>query len=74
MTLDDVRQLDKATLTPAEAAAVLGVSPQLLRIQARQQPEKLGFPVTVIGRRVLIPRLAFLRVMEDAQHGADATL
>lgn len=64
MTLDDVRQLDKATLTPAEAAAVLGVSPQLLRIQARQQPERLGFPVTVIGRRVLIPRLAFIAAME----------
>lgn len=66
MTLDDVRQLDKATLTPAEAASVLGVSPQLLRIQARQQPERLGFPVTVIGRRVLIPREPFLAVMEGA--------
>ena len=66
MTLDEVRQLDKATLTPAEAASVLGVSPQLLRIQARQQPERLGFPVTVIGRRVLIPREPFLAVMEGA--------
>ncbi len=66
MTLDEIRQLDKATLTPAEAASVLGVSPQLLRIQARQQPERLGFPVTVIGRSVLIPREPFLAAMEGA--------
>lgn len=51
---------EKELLTPADVAPVLGCDPQDIRVTAKQAPERLGFPVTVIGTRVKIPRRAFL--------------
>ena len=45
MTLDDIRAMSKPTILASEAAQVLGCTPQWLRLMAREQPEKLGFPV-----------------------------
>lgn len=64
MTLSDVRAMDREYLIPREVAAVLGADPQYIRIAAKQEPERLGFPVCVIGTRVKIPRLAFIRWMK----------
>lgn len=61
MTLDEIRASDKAVLTPADVAEVLGSDPQDLRIQARLAPERLGFPIIVIKTRLKIPRVPFLR-------------
>lgn len=61
MTLEQIRESDKAFLTPAEAAEALGCRAYAINVQARQDPARLGFPVSVIGRRVRIPRLGFLR-------------
>lgn len=66
MTIEDIKGSDKVMLTPAEVADVLGVDAQGIRIIAREQPERLGFPVTVVGRGghgVRIPRVPFLRFM-----------
>jgi len=48
-------------MTPVEAAEYLGCNPQYLRIQAREHPERLGFPVVCIGQRVRIPRAPFMK-------------
>lgn len=56
-------------LLPREAARFLHCDPQLLRQQAHQDPYSLGFPVTVIGRRVRIPRAAFMRYIEEVCSG-----
>ena len=64
MTLDEIRNSTKEVLTPAEVAEVLGCDPQDVRVAARQRPDLLGFNVTVIGTRVKVPRLAFIRWME----------
>lgn len=64
MTLDEIKACDKPTLTPAEIADVLNCDPQDVRVAARQRPDLLGFNVTVIGTRVKVPRLAFIRWME----------
>ena len=61
MTLDEIRSSDKAVLTPAEIAPVLGVNPQSIRAA---DPVDLGFPVTKIGTRTLIPRKPFLQFVE----------
>lgn len=61
MTLDEIRRSDKLFLTPRDVAPVLGVMPYSITIQARQCPEKLGFPVCVIKTRTKIPRIPFLR-------------
>ena len=64
MTLDEIRSSDKAVLTPAEIAPVLGVNPQSIRAA---DPVDLGFPVTKIGTRTLIPRKPFLQFVEGGQ-------
>lgn len=66
MTLNEIKTSDKVMLTPADVAEALGVDAQGIRVMAREQPERLGFPVTVVGRGghgVRIPRVPFLRFM-----------
>lgn len=69
MTLDEIRNSTKEVLTPAEVAPVLGCDPQDIRVAAKQHPERLGFNVMVIGTRVKVPRLAFIRWMEGHDNG-----
>ena len=63
MTLDDLKRLDREFLTPAQVAEVMGCDAQGIRVWARQRPEGLGFPVCLVGSRVKIPRVPFLRFM-----------
>ena len=64
MTFDEMMASDKTMLTPADIAPVLGADPQDIRLTARLHPERLGFPVSVIGTRTKIPRLGFLNWLE----------
>ena len=48
-------------ISAATAARVMKVSPQALREMARSDtPDRLGFPVLQVGKRVLIPKKPFL--------------
>ena len=69
MTLEEIRSSDKAVLTPAEIAPVLGVNPQSIRAA---EPYDLGFSVCRIGTRTIIPRLAFLAWMEGKHEDESA--
>lgn len=62
--LDAIKRMETPTITPAQAAPVLGCDPHWIRLVARQQPERLGFPVTVIRSRTKIPRVPFIRYIE----------
>lgn len=64
MTLDELKALDRAVITPAIAAQFLGCNPYAISITARDCPERLGFPVSRVGSRTKIPRLAFIRFLE----------
>ena len=63
MTLDDLKRVDREFLTPAQVAEVLGCDPQDIRVAARMAPERLGFPVSIVGHRIKIPKVPFLRFM-----------
>lgn len=63
MTIEEIKNSEKVCLSPAEAADALGCSPQAIRILARQNPERLGFPVLVSGTRTHIPRIPFLEYL-----------
>lgn len=63
MTLDEIKISDKLMLTPADVSEVLNADPQDIRLQARTDPGKLGFPVVIIKTRTKIPRIPFLRFM-----------
>jgi len=63
-TLPELAQkADREFFTPQEVSFVLGSDPQTIRLQARLRPELLNFPVIVMGNRVKIPRIPFLRYM-----------
>ena len=61
MTLREIKSSSKEMLTPADVAPVLGCNPYSINVMARDCPDRLGFPVCMIGNRVKIPRRAFLR-------------
>lgn len=65
MTLKDVANMDKAYLTPAEAAEILQCDPHAIRVAAKKAPEQLRFPTILIGNRVKIPRLPFVEFMTE---------
>lgn len=67
--LDEIRAMTKAVITPETAAKALGCKAQSIRVAARVAPERLGFPVTVLGTRMLIPRLPFLQYLEGSGAG-----
>ena len=68
--LDEIRKMDKDIITPEIAAKVLCCDPHYIRVTAHNRPELLGFPVTLIGNRVKIPRKAFIRYM-DGKNNAE---
>lgn len=63
-TLPELAQkADREYFTAAEICGVLKTDAQTIRDTARQRPELLGFPVILMGTRVRIPRIPFLRFM-----------
>lgn len=67
MTLNDIRSMERETITPAIAAQVIGCDPHWIRLAARSHPEWLGFPVIIYGHRTKIPRRAFIQFMEGRE-------
>jgi len=60
MTLEEIKASDAVFLAPADIAPILGCNPNWLRRAAHDKPERIGFPVCVIGTRTRIPRKPFL--------------
>ena len=64
MKYEEILTSDKDFLIPKDVAEVLGCDQYKINIQAKENPAKLGFPVCMIGARVRIPRLGFIRWMQ----------
>lgn len=62
--LEEIKAMTGDVITPAVAAGALGCDPHWIRLVAREDPKRLGFPVIVLRSRVKIPRLAFIKFME----------
>ena len=67
MTLAEIEALDTDIITLKQAASAMRSNEQLLRVQMHQRPESIPFPFIVIGRRVKIPRDAFVGWMRGKQ-------
>ena len=65
ITIQDLKKMTKPMITPNEAAQIIGCDPHFIRLQARVDPGKLGFPVVVLNTRTKIPRLPFIRFVEE---------
>lgn len=61
MTLEELISSAKLLLTPDDVAPILGSDPHTIRNSAREQPDLVGFAFTMIGNRMKIPRVAFLK-------------
>jgi len=64
MTLSELQASTKEFLIPEDVADLIGCKPYSINVQAKADPSKLGFPVSLIGTRVKIPRLGFLYWMQ----------
>lgn len=62
-TLDDLKSIERDYFVPAEVADVMGWDAHAIRVQAHQDPSRLGFPVIVYKTRTKIPKIPFLRFM-----------
>lgn len=65
MTIQDLQGMTCLNLTPAQAGAVLGINLHSIRIQAQNDPKKLGFPVIVVKSRTYIPWLPFIQFLTE---------
>lgn len=68
MTLRDIEAVNAEFLTAGQIAPILGTNPNYIRLQAQRAPQKLGFPVVVLGTRVKIPKIPFLKFMRGEAH------
>ena len=60
MTFQDIVNVRGEVLSATQVGAYLHTNPQAIREQARECPELLGFPVIVVGTRVIIPKAGFI--------------
>lgn len=65
MTWNELKASEKPFVFAQDVAPIIGVSAHAIRVQARDNPEMLGFPVSVTGSRTRIPRPAFIRFVEE---------
>lgn len=65
MTWNELLTSEKQFVLAQDVAPIIGASEHAIRVQARDNPETLGFPVTRIGSRTYIPRQAFIRFVEE---------
>ena len=59
-TLQEIRTCGKPFLTPADVVPFLRCDPYNINLQAKEDPQRLGFPVCVMGTRVRIPTAPFV--------------
>lgn len=64
--LEEIKRMDNPFITPKQAARVIGCDPAYIRLTARgPHPRSLGFEATVMGTRTRIPRIPFIRYVEE---------
>lgn len=63
MNITEAMASTSPMLRPADVAPIIGCDPQWVRDTAKSNPAALGFPTIVVGTRVKIPRIPFLRYM-----------
>ena len=65
MTWNELLTSEKQFVLAQDVAQIIGTSEHAIRVQARDDPGSLGFPVTRIGSRTYIPHTAFIRFVEE---------
>lgn len=69
MTIQELIACEDDFVYPDDVCKILGCDPHRIRLTAKANPRLLGFPVTVIGTRVRIWRVPFLRYIGALDDG-----
>lgn len=68
MTLEEIKKSEKDVLSPADICGVLGVDKYSINVAVKEDKKQginsFPFPTILIGSRVKIPRIAFIKAME----------
>ena len=72
--LEEIRALPKEMLIPKDVCGYLGCKMYAINCQAQHDPEKLGFPVTIMGTRVRIPKAGFIAWAEGRKETDEKAL
>lgn len=67
-TLNDLRDMEEDTITPAIAGDVLGCTGFLIGRMCHEEPDKVQFPFLCIGNKTIIPREGFIRWAEGQKN------
>ena len=62
--LKEIENSTETFLLADDVGKAIGIAPQRLREQAKDEPDKLGFNVIVVGTSIRIPRVPFLRFVK----------
>lgn len=65
MTWNELIASEKPFVWAHDVAPIIGTSAHVIRVLARENPKELGFPVYCIGTRTRIPRIPFIRFVEE---------
>lgn len=63
LTKSQIMECPDEVLTCQNVSGVLSSNPNTIHLMATDRPELLGFPAIVMGSRVKIPRIPFMRYM-----------
>ena len=63
MTLRELEQLPKEMLVPADIAPILGCTPYSINVAVKKGTQ-FPFPVILMGTRVRIPKIPFIKFMK----------
>lgn len=61
ITIEDIEALPKEVLVPTDIAPLFGCASYSINCQAHIDITKLGFPASLMGSRVMIPKIGFVR-------------
>lgn len=64
MTWQELKESDKLFVTADDVSEVLNCDPQTLRLAVRERKDLVGFPCSMIGKTLRIPRQAFIKWVE----------
>ena len=72
MTMEEIKACKKDYLVPADIAGILGCCAYNINVQVKYDKlsgiNSFPFPTIMIGTRVKIPRIAFIRAMEGISY------
>lgn len=74
LTYKDAEKIPKSILTPKDIAPFLKTDPHCIRVQAREDPSKLGFNVSVVKSRIKIPKEGFVKFLRGERDGLQANI